>query len=156
MNKDLIRALNAETRTLKQDNDRKIERDFIRTYWYIFSEDKKVINETLKTAPEAGGTDILELLGICNTCYIKRAKLSEILSFCYKPNKLFKEYVEKMLDTGTNYSTGIYTSGKTSVVITNNTTLIPKKMFMHKMALTKHPDIYWATVESVKDTLKLY
>lgn len=153
MNTELIKALNSETKTLKRDTDNKVERDFIRTYWYIFAGDKGFVTEALKTAPEGNGQDILDLLGL-NSVHVEKVKLTELLSFCYHPNKLFTKFVNSLVKD--KVSTYFFTAGKTSIVVTNKLVLKPDKIFTHKIELKSSPDIYWATVDSVKNDLKVY
>ena len=147
MNTKLMQALNTEAKHNKQDQIVKIERDFICRNWSMFGSDKWAIIGAMKTDPEANGDDLIELMGLTNV-HIRKVALSELLSFCYRKNKLFNLYIEEAIRE--KPCTYFFVAGKTAIVITNKTVLKPYKQFMHKLEVESSPDIYWAAVDDVK------
>lgn len=151
----LMEAIQNETKILREQSEQQIEVQFILNNWKIFTENKSNIFAVLKGAGSISGTDVLALMGIRDT-YIEKVPKAQLLTACYKfkgsaLHKLFSKIIQKR-GTGTVF----FIVNKSGIVVTNQYNLSVDNEFTHVLKQDKQNDLYWAPVDTVKDSLVIY
>lgn len=157
MNKALLKAIDQEEKAFYESVKERVIIDFIVDNWFIFTEKKGSVYACLRGTHQLEGQELIDLLGLENIL-VKKVEKKQIVAVCLAGTKseLFKEACS-FASKHKGSVTAFFILGKSALVMTNQYELRPEGNFLHKLeGRDRINDMYWACVEDVKTTLRVY